>query len=419
MKSLHLIGRELRFHKWNTVLSVISAASAVSCVLGALMLLRTFDARTEQLVAAKEAEVQAQMDRMQDEYRKLTKKMGFNVIILPKDQNMTDFHSENYADKTMPEEFARRLASARDIMTVRHILPMLQQKIEWPEQKRKVLLIGVPGAVALPAYGGTGDPLVKSVPADSVALGSELHRSLGLKVDDSVSIMGRSFRVSALQPERGTIDDITVWMDLAEAQDMLGRKGLINCIVALECECAWGDLPKVRAEIQRVLPETQVIELAGKALARAEARNEAARNATAVIEREKTSRSRLRADRESLLAVLVPLVVAGCAIWIALLAWMNARERRSEIGILRAIGYNSAAILAIFLGRAALLGLAGSTSAIALAWFAGRIVPAAGGMTPGPAALALLASPAVAVLACWIPALMAASEDPAESLRDE
>jgi len=63
--------------EWHALLSLLAVAAAVACLLGAVVLLRAFDRRTEALVAARESDVAAQMSRMEDDYRKITKRMGF------------------------------------------------------------------------------------------------------------------------------------------------------------------------------------------------------------------------------------------------------------------------------------------------------------------------------------------------------
>ena len=422
-----LIFRELLYRRWNSALSVACVAAAVAGFLGALILLRSFDRETEQWVAAKQEALQKQMARMEDEYRKITKRMGFNVLILPKDQDLSDFYAENYADKSMPEAYAERLAASKNIVTVRHVLPLLQQKLEWPEQKRKILLIGVQARKPATQQRSGEEPLIKPVAPGTAALGYELHHSLGLKAGDTVTFMQKSFKVATLHPERGTIDDITLWIDLSEAQVLLGRQGQINAIAALECECAWADLAKVRKEIQAILPETQVVELAGKALARAEARQEAARNAEEVMKRETRAREDLRRRREDLAAVLVPLVIAVCAVWMGLLAWLNVRERRVEIGTLRALGLRAADVLLIFLGRAAIIGAAGAGAGLIIGVpVAVRISATPGGPLSGFALVGtgaclgvLVLAPLLAMLASWLPALAATRQDPADVLREE
>ena len=417
MKLARVIALEMRHRPLNVLPAVLAVAVAAGGLLGSVALLRRFDAQTEHLLERKRRDLDAQMASMNDEFRKITKRMGFNVLILPRDQDLGDFYSDNYAEKTMSEGYAERLASAKDIVTIRHLLPMLQRKIEWPEQKRRVLLIGVRGEMPW-AHRSNKKPLLMPVPPGTVAVGHELHRSMGLKEGDEITLMGRTFRVGALHPEHGSIDDITLWIDLAEAQRMLSLEGRISSMMALECQCAWADLPQVRAEIKRILPDTQVVEVAGRALARAEARREAARAARAVMTRERVHRAEARVERESLVAILVPLTILAAAAVVGVLAFLNVRTRRTEIGILRALGLRTWQILAIFLGKAFIVGVAGAlVGAIAVAAWAYARAPMA--LDALLFASVVVAAPAVTVVAAWLPALAAAHQDPAAVLREE
>jgi putative ABC transport system permease protein len=141
-----LIVRELLYRRLNFALGLGSVAAAVACLLGQLNLLRQHDLRTEQIIAAKTAATRQRMAQLEDDYRKVTLKMGFNVLILPKDQNLGDLYADDFASKFMPEEYATRLAKSR-VATINHILPTLQQKVKWPERERTVLLMGVRGVV--------------------------------------------------------------------------------------------------------------------------------------------------------------------------------------------------------------------------------------------------------------------------------
>ena len=128
----HLIFREILHRKLSFALGVVSAAAAVACLVAALAILQKHDARTEQVIAAKQAETRQEMAKLEDDYRKLMLKMGFNVLILPKGQNLSDLYADDFASKYMPEEYATRLAKSR-VATINHVLPSLQQKVKWPE----------------------------------------------------------------------------------------------------------------------------------------------------------------------------------------------------------------------------------------------------------------------------------------------
>jgi hypothetical protein len=426
MRVGRLIVREILYRKMNFALGTVSVLVAVGCLVAEFTLLRVHDVRTEQIIAAKEAQTQEKMAKMEDDYRLITKNMGFNIVILPKDQNLSDLYAEDYASQYMPEEYCTRLAHS-NILTIQHILPCLQQKMKWPERERTIILIGtrgeVPNLKQIPK-----EPILDAVPTGTMVLGYELHRSMNLKVGDKVSLLGKTFTVNKCYPERGNKDDITIWIALREAQELLGKTGLINAILALECNCLSPDrVGEIRSDIAAILPDTQVIELASQALARAEARNRAAAAAREAIEAEKAHRARLRNESEQFAAVLVPLVLIGCAVWIALLAFANVRERKTEIGILRAIGFRSSQILTIFLGKAVLMGAMGGL----LGYFAGLVVGAkAGEAAPAGAKPMLLFDPSLffwvvllalslCATASWIPAMIAARQDPAVVLREE
>ena len=424
--NLHrLVLREVLHRKLSFSLGVISASLAVASLVAELAILKKHDARTGLIIAAKEAETRQQMAKLEDDYRKLMLKMGFNVLILPKDQNLSDLYTDDFASKYMPEEYATRLAKSR-VATINHILPSLQEKVKWPEHERTVLLMGVRGEVYIQSQ--QQKPLLETVARGMMILGYELARNLTLKAGDKTRFMAREFTVTKVNAERGNKDDITVWINLPEAQELLGKPGLINGILALDCTCDTVDrLGRIRPEIARILPDTQVIEYASQALTRAEARQRAAAEAQASLQREKEGRDKLRAEREAFGAVLVPLVVLGSSIWIGLLALANVRDRRGEIGLLRALGLQTHQILTIILGKAIVIGLAGAC----VGYLAGRVIGAGWREAPCTApidialidprvlGLMLVATPALAALASWLPAISATQQDPAVVLREE
>lgn len=364
MNAVTLVIRELTYRKGNALLGVLAVCIAVSVVLGATGILRAFDSRTEQVVADKEAEVGKQTALLQEEYRKIGTSMGFNVLIMPREQDLGDLYASDFATHFMPESYVDTLAHS-ELVTIRHLLPTIQQKITWPERKRTIILTGTRGEV--PVEGEVEKKsLLDPVPEGEIILGYELADGYGLKKGATVRIMGRAFTVRGTYPQRGTKDDITVWVNLRTAQQMIGREGLISGIMALECNCAMGQIGMVREEIGRLLPNTQVIEFASKALTRAESRKKAAEYAQKALESERAGRAAMRAEKERLVSLVVPLVVAAAAVWVGLLALLNLRERRSEVGILRAVGRTTGFVLTLFVGRALAIGLAGGALGLGL-----------------------------------------------------
>jgi ABC-type lipoprotein release transport system permease subunit len=423
-----LLVREILHRKFNFALGVFSVMVASGSLIGAVTLLRIHDIQTGQILEEKQAELAANMAQLQDETRKAMLKLGFNVVILPKDQNLSDWYSDDYASKYMPEDYVEKLADS-GVVTVRHFLPSLQQKIEWPERKRKIILVGTRGEVPN-LHKSLVKPLVQSVPPGTITLGHELHRSMDIKVGDDVELMGKLFKVNTCYKERGNKDDITAWIYLAEAQELLDKPGKINAILALECHCTGDALPMIRKEIAAVLPNTQVIERGSRAIARAEARTKVAEQARLAVENEKTARATLRQTREHFASILIPVVVTACAVWVAVLGFTNVRTRRDEIGILRTLGVSARHVLIMFMSRHVLLGVLGG----ALGFGAGVLSAVYFGAARQGTSLQtigtdfswaglLLASvggaAALAVIAGWIPALMATRQDPAVVLHEE
>ena len=424
-----LLIREILHRKLNFALAVLTVIVASGSLIGSVALLKVHDVRTDQILEQKEAELQQSTAKLNDETRKAMLKLGFNVVILPKDQNLSDWYAEDYASKYMPEEYVHQLADSR-IVTVRHFLPSLQQKIEWPEQKRKIILVGARGEVPN-LHKNPVKTMVQPVPPGTISLGYELHRSMDIKVGDKVALMGKEFTVHAFHKERGNKDDITAWIYLTEAQTLLDKPDQINAILALECLCAGEEaLPKIRKEIAAILPGTQVIERGSRALARAEARTKVAEQGRMLIEKEKQDRQELRSEREHLASILTPVVVTACAVWIAVLGLTNVRARREEIGILRAIGVGTRHILVMFLSRHVLVGaLGGAIGYAAGVWAAVYFSAAREGARIGVAemglswfgllVLSVVGAAALAVIAGWIPTMIATRQDPADVLREE
>ena len=416
----HLVFGEIWRRKVHAALMVLSVTVAVASLVGSLTALRAHDVRTDQIIVAKEAETRTRMAELEDDYRKIMKELGFNLLILPQDQDLNDLYANQHASAFMPESYVDTLASS-GLMTIRHLLPNLQQKVQWPERKRTIILTGVRGEVPF-VHRKPLEPILVPVPVGVAVLGHELHTSLHLTEGDRIELLGQTFAVGTCNPERGNRDDITIWIDLETAQELLHKPGLITGIHALKCHCYGQRLGRIRGEIERVLPGTRVIEFASEVITRAEARDRAADLARAALAAEKANRARLRHERESLAAILVPVVILASGIWIASLCWLNARERRSEIGMLRAMGVGSASILGLFLGKATIVGCAGALFGCAAGLVGGMVWGDVHDLTQLYSTPALLIgvalAPLLSNLSSWIPAVLASQLDPADILRE-
>ena len=420
MSVWQLVTKEIVRRKANFISGLIAVTLAAAVLAGSMTVLRLHDLRTEHIVARKEQETKQRMAVLEDDYRKIMKELGFNLLIIPSKQKLSDFYADDAVSSYMPDTYATRLAEAK-IVTIRHLLPSLQEKVLWPERKRTIILIGTRGEVPS-MFRDAREPILIAVKKGHAVVGHELAESLELKTGDRITLFGRTFTVSQCNEERGSRDDISIWIDLSEAQAMMGKPGRVNAILALKCHCAGNELANVRRDVASVLPGVQVIEQGSKVLTRAEARDRAAHEAADALAAEVANRRQLRDEQERFASILVPLVLLVSALWIGLTYYTNVRERRSEIGILRALGTRARTILRLFLTKALLMGCAGGFAGYVLGISIGLVRQGeikASLLDPWQFLLVSCTAVVLSLAASWAPAYYAAQQEPAEVLREE
>ena len=379
MSILRMLLKELWHRKLNFALGLAAVIAAVALFVAVL----TMSGASER------------------ETTRLMRNMGFNVLIVPKNTNMADFWNEDFGKEEMPEEYVHRLANSGGI-AVQHLVATLQKKVSWRD--RKVLLTGVLPEV--PIRGAEKKPpMGYQIPRGKVYVGYELASELGLKSGDTIDLLGRDFVVERCLLESGSKDDIRIYGHLHDVQEVVGKPGKINAIEALECRCEGNALATVRKSIAKALPDTRVTEFRSIAVARAETRRMV----------------------ENYAAFLIPTVFLICAVWVGLLALSNVRERRQEIGVLRALGFRSGRVAGLFLGRAVVLGLVGAAigfvvgTALALRFGPQIFRLTSAKITPivGLLAWSLLGAAVLCAVASYLPTILAVTQDPAVTLRDE
>ncbi|MCL4692232.1 MAG: ABC transporter permease, partial [Candidatus Hydrogenedentes bacterium] len=170
--------------------------------------------------------------------------------------------------------------------------------------------------------------------------------------------------------------------------------------------------------------------LAAQTAVRALARDRAAALSGETVAAEEAYHRTQQSQREALATWLFPVVLLGASAWVGLQSLSNVRIRRSEIGIWRALGFQSRHIAFIFLVKAVLLGLLGAGIGYLLGFAAGLAwshlevehAGARGALARFDGQLllgALALAPLLSVLASWLPTQMAARQDPVVALRND
>jgi len=383
MSPITLIFKELSHRKGNAILSLLAVTIAVS---GSIIFHTAFAGSLQRT-------------------KRIQRDMGQNLRIVSKETDLAHFWDEGFSRETFPENWVKSFTNITDTINYSHLSAVLKWKVQWRDTPAMIYGLA-PREVAPP---GRKKPImITPVKRGTVQLGRTLADIHGVKRDATVTVEGGKFEVARVLSEKGSGAEIRIYMHLADAQAVLKREGKINEIQALDCYCAdetQDTLALLREQLGPILPQAQVFRMQDMAEAR----------------------EKQRRDIEWTFSTLMPAIVFFCGIIVGVLAFVNTRARREEIGILRALGKGSGSVAALFLGKALLLGVAGAVcgftlgTALLLEWGQEllKISPKLIGWDMNNLEWALLLAPVFAALASFIPAMLAVTHDPAETLRHD
>jgi len=380
MYLLRLILKELWHRKVNALLACAAVALAVFLYVGFNSLGSASDRETTRL--------------MRD--------LGFNLRIIPAATDEAIFWKQGYASETMPFEYVNKFMNQKGI-SYRHLLATLQRTL--PVGGIDVLLTGLAPEVSPVA--NEKKPMVFEIEKGTLYLGHHAARHLAKVKGDTLELGGERFIVAQVLSEKGSADDIRIQGHLEDVQRVLHMEGRINEIQALECLCRdpnVDSLDILRAELAKILPDAKVLMMRDMAKVR----------------------ERQRITNEKYFALTMQFVLLVCAVWIGVLAFLNVRERRMEIGVLRALGYGSFPIGLLVVLKGLFLGLIGALAGFAAASVAVLALgPQIFQVTAGSIQVewpllwnALVLAPVLAACCSLVPAVYAATQDPAETLRE-
>lgn len=237
---------------------------------------------------------------------------------------------------------------------------------------------------------------------DEILVGSEAAKVLDLDSGSTLVLKGETFKVSGILEQTGSQDDALIFAALPRAQKLLGKEGKITIaeVAALCSGCPIGDMV---TQIAEKLPDAKVSAIQ-----------------QVVAGRLKTL------DQFKRFSIGIAGVVLFIGSLIVLVTMMGSvAERKSEIGVFRAIGFRKSHIMQIILTEAALVSFVAGILGYGSGLLAARIVlPFMAESTSvhlvtnvWTGVAALLLALLLGVVASIYPARQAARMDPTEALR--
>lgn len=409
---------ELKYRLLGTLMAATAIVVSVLAITTLLYLLEDFDSQTESKVSALHKRSQSRMADLENEARVFAKSLGFNIFVFHKEQDLATFHANDVNTHYLTTQETRTLADSK-FAYLNHLLPFLRHRYKLPAFGGEVIIAGLEGEIYIKRK--FQKPLEVRVEPGQVQLGYTVATKLAKREGDVLVIGGSSYKVSYVRSQLGTKDDLMVFMNLGDAQKLLGLPNKVSGVLALSCNCTAGNIDPIRNGLEKIIPNASVVEFTIRARARQKARKAIKEAAEGEIKDILAARGDLRRQLKQFSLLFVTIVVAAAVLLLTFLYAHNVKERRHEIAILRTLGVRRSKIYALFIVKSFCLALVGATCGYSGGFILSKKLAEVVEPTFNPLLFLILlfVSMGVSVVASLVPVLVAIRRDPAYVLNEE
>ena len=343
---------------------------------------------------------------MNEDISKKLDEFGANILIIPRSDDLSlsyggmniggvSIDAQTLMDSDIPK--IRQIEVRENISTVS---PKLIGVVDIEGKKVPLMGVQVQEEVRLKKWWKIHGAAPKN--RDEVLLGNEVAVRLFKSTGDTLSINGKSVRISGVLDETGSQDDFLIFGDLTFVQEAMKKPGALS-LIEVSAFCNTCPIEEIVRQISKELPHAKV---------------------TAIKQTLQTKMEALdHFKRFSIGISIIVLLIGSLIVFTNMMASVN--ERKREIGIFRAIGFRKSHIIRIIFLEALIVGLIAGVIGYLLGLGVSQIIgPMVTGMKGGKIFIdpllaigAIFLSSLIGILSSAYPAIHASKMDPTTALR--